>query len=30
MENGEVIPIRVRERKAVREAYFQYITEKNL
>lgn len=30
METGEVIPIRVRERKAIREAYYQYIMEKNL
>lgn len=28
MENGEEVPIRVRERKAVRETYFRYITEK--
>lgn len=30
METGEIVPIRVRERKAIREAYFHYITEKNL
>ena len=30
MENGDMVPIRVRGRKAVREAYFQYITEKSL
>lgn len=30
METGEIIPIRVRERRAIREAYFRYITEKNL
>lgn len=30
MENGEIVPIRIRERRAIREAYFQYITEKNL
>lgn len=30
METGEIVPIRVRERRAIREAYFHYITEKNL
>lgn len=30
MENGDIVPIRVRERRAIREAYFQYIMEKNL
>lgn len=30
MENGEIVPIRVRERRDIRETYFQYITEKNL
>lgn len=30
METGEIVPIRVRERRAIREAYFCYITEKNL
>lgn len=30
METGEIVPIRVRERRAIREAYFRYITEKNL
>lgn len=30
MENGEIVPIRIRERKAMREVYFQYIMEKNL
>lgn len=28
MENGDEVPIRVRERRAVRETYFRYITEK--
>lgn len=30
METGDVVPIRVRERRAIREKYFRYITEKNL
>lgn len=30
METGDVVPIRVRERRAIREEYFHYITEKNL
>lgn len=30
MENGEIVPIRVRKRKAIREEYFRYIMEKNL
>lgn len=29
MENGEIVPIRIRERRAIRETYFRYITEKN-
>ncbi|MDO5146515.1 MAG: LytTR family DNA-binding domain-containing protein [Eubacteriales bacterium] len=28
MENGDIVPIRVRERKIMRDAYFQYITGK--
>lgn len=28
MENGDLVPIRVRERKLIRERYFHYITEK--
>lgn len=28
MENGDLVPIRVRERKTIREAYFQYMTER--
>lgn len=27
MDNGEIVPIKVRERRAIREAYFRYITE---
>lgn len=30
METGEIVPIRVRERRGIKEAYFRYITEKNL
>ena len=30
MENDAIVPIRVRERKAIRETYFQNLTEKNL
>lgn len=30
MENGDMVPIRVRERRALREHYFEYITEKSL
>lgn len=30
MENGDLVPIRVRERKAIREAYFRYLTEKRI
>lgn len=28
MENGEIVPIRIRERRAIRETYFRYIAEK--
>ncbi len=30
METGDIVPIRVRERRAMREAYFRYMTEKNI
>ncbi len=30
METGDVVPIRVRERRAIREKYFRYIMEKSL
>lgn len=30
MDTGDIVPIRVRERRAIREAYFRYMTEKNL
>ncbi|MXP75936.1 response regulator [Lachnospiraceae bacterium WCA-9-b2] len=30
METGDLVPIRVRERRAIREAYFRYMTERNL
>lgn len=30
MESGEIVPIRVRERKMIRETYFRYITENKL
>lgn len=30
METGEIVPIRIRERRAIRETYFRYITEKNI
>ncbi len=30
METGDIVPIRVRERHAIREKYFRYITEKSL
>ncbi len=30
METGDIVPIRVRERRAIRETYFRYMTEKNL
>lgn len=29
METGDIVPIRVRERRAIREAYFRYVTERN-
>lgn len=29
MDNGEIIPIKVRSRKEIRDKYFEYIKQKN-